>query len=297
MGHFYCILMIFGIIFGVFYELLNLPRYTEKNKKIKNISSISWGFFFCGVYFIYILMIRDNLEHFKKYFLMRIILDYHYVISFTLYALNFYRFFLNLQKGVMRYQIAKLGWAHAAFLFFTCNSALIESNIVHGMVWFLLPVTFIIINDMFAYICGRLFGKHQLTVISPKKTWEGYLGAVFFTIIWWFISTRFCLNYEFLLCPEKDLSLVPFSMYYMKCDTSFYKEILYNLNLGITKWEITRLHIHTLPICLFASTYGPLGGLFASAFKRSIGIKDFSNLIPGHGGMTDRMDCQFLMGC
>jgi len=40
----------------------------------------------------------------------------------------------------------------------------------------------------------------------------------------------------------------------------------------------------------------PLGGLFASAFKRSIKIKDFADTIPGHGGLTDRMDCQLLNG-
>jgi phosphatidate cytidylyltransferase len=46
---------------------------------------------------------------------------------------------------------------------------------------------------------------------------------------------------------------------------------------------------------LFASLLAPLGGLFASGFKRAIKIKDFADLIPGHGGLTDRMDCQILM--
>ena len=47
---------------------------------------------------------------------------------------------------------------------------------------------------------------------------------------------------------------------------------------------------------LFAGIFAPLGGLFASGFKRGIGIKDFADTIPGHGGLTDRMDCQLLMG-
>jgi phosphatidate cytidylyltransferase len=49
-------------------------------------------------------------------------------------------------------------------------------------------------------------------------------------------------------------------------------------------------------LSLFASTIGPFGGFFASGLKRSIKIKDFSNLIPGHGGISDRMDCQLIMG-
>lgn len=40
----------------------------------------------------------------------------------------------------------------------------------------------------------------------------------------------------------------------------------------------------------------PFGGFFASGFKRAIKIKDFGDTIPGHGGMTDRFDCQLLMG-
>lgn len=46
----------------------------------------------------------------------------------------------------------------------------------------------------------------------------------------------------------------------------------------------------------FASVVAPFGGFFASGFKRAFDIKDFGDSIPGHGGLTDRMDCQFLMG-
>lgn len=55
-------------------------------------------------------------------------------------------------------------------------------------------------------------------------------------------------------------------------------------------------HIHVFVLSLFASVVGPFGGFFASGLKRSIKIKDFSNLIPGHGGLSDRMDCQLFMG-
>ena len=45
----------------------------------------------------------------------------------------------------------------------------------------------------------------------------------------------------------------------------------------------------------FASIIAPFGGFFASGFKRAFKIKDFSDTIPGHGGITDRMDCQMVM--
>jgi len=49
-------------------------------------------------------------------------------------------------------------------------------------------------------------------------------------------------------------------------------------------------------IFIFISSQGPFGGFAASVFKRSCGVKDFSNLIPGHGGVTDRLDCQVIVG-
>ncbi|KIH44055.1 hypothetical protein ANCDUO_25931 [Ancylostoma duodenale] len=49
-------------------------------------------------------------------------------------------------------------------------------------------------------------------------------------------------------------------------------------------------------MALFASLLGPFGGFFASGFKRAFKIKDFGDVIPGHGGLMDRFDCQLLMG-
>lgn len=46
---------------------------------------------------------------------------------------------------------------------------------------------------------------------------------------------------------------------------------------------------------MFASIVAPFGGFFASALKRAYGLKDFDGLIPGHGGVMDRFDCQFIM--
>lgn len=50
--------------------------------------------------------------------------------------------------------------------------------------------------------------------------------------------------------------------------------------------------LHAIVLAMFASIIAPFGGFFASGFKRSFKIKDFGDSIPGHGGMTDRMDCQ-----
>jgi len=56
------------------------------------------------------------------------------------------------------------------------------------------------------------------------------------------------------------------------------------------------MQIHILVFGTFASLIAPFGGFFASGLKRTFKIKDFGDSIPGHGGITDRMDCQFIMG-
>ena len=59
---------------------------------------------------------------------------------------------------------------------------------------------------------------------------------------------------------------------------------------------ISPIQWHGLALSLFASLLAPFGGFFASGFKRAFQIKDFGESIPGHGGVTDRMDCQIMMG-
>ena len=61
-------------------------------------------------------------------------------------------------------------------------------------------------------------------------------------------------------------------------------------------FEVEPLQFHILILATFASLIAPFGGFFASGIKRTFHIKDFGDSIPGHGGITDRMDCQFIMG-
>ena len=111
--------------------------------------------------------------------------------------------------------------------------------------------------DICAYFCGRAWGKHKLCpAISPKKTWEGVIGAYVIVIVF------------FLLC-------------YWFCDQKvvFTNFIFERAGFG---WGVVILAI------LIALSIA--GDLFESMLKRLAGIKDSSNLLPGHGGFFDRMD-------
>ncbi len=109
------------------------------------------------------------------------------------------------------------------------------------------------LSDTFAFFAGKFFGKHKLSpVISPKKTIEGAIGGVIGTAI---------LNVILFVVFKK----------------------FFNLSAEIT-----------LPIVIIASVclsvISIFGDLAASTIKRHHGIKDFGNLLPGHGGVMDRFD-------
>ena len=77
----------------------------------------------------------------------------------------------------------------------------IMNNIFEGMIWFFLPASLVITNDIFAYLCGITFGRTQLIKLSPKKTVEGFVGAWIFTIIFGIGMTNVLLRYSYFICP------------------------------------------------------------------------------------------------
>ena len=105
-------------------------------------------------------------------------------------------------------------------------------------------------TDVFAYAIGMKFGKHKFSKVSPKKSIEGCIAGIIGAIL---VS----LTYT------------------------------YFINL-YTSVEYSYLYISI--VALILSCIGQVGDFAASAIKRYVEIKDYSNLIPGHGGMLDRID-------
>ena len=125
--------------------------------------------------------------------------------------------------------------------------------------YYLLPLSvfiFLWTNDTGAYCCGSLLGKHKLFPrISPAKSWEGSIGGAFFVLI-----AAAVVGY--LESQSNALS-----------------------GLTIVQW---------LGLGLVVTVFGTWGDLVESLFKRTLGIKDSGNILPGHGGMLDRFDSSLM---
>ncbi len=128
--------------------------------------------------------------------------------------------------------------------------------------WFSIPslvlALFILIwiNDTGAYVVGCTIGRHRLfPSISPKKSWEGFFGGLLFSIIAGII---------------------------MGWNWSGF----FGFRYGIPVW---------IGLGIIVSVFGTWGDLIESMIKRNLKIKDSGHLIPGHGGILDRIDSLLLV--
>ena len=116
---------------------------------------------------------------------------------------------------------------------------------------------FLWINDTGAYLCGSLLGKHKLFPrISPGKSWEGSIGGGILVMI--------VAVLVWYLLEQYDQNA---------------------LGLNALEWA---------GLGLVIVVFGTWGDLVESLFKRTLGIKDSGNILPGHGGMLDRFDSSLM---
>ena len=125
--------------------------------------------------------------HFKENVLVDAFLqpfaNHHRFTSLMLYLIGFVFFVMNLKKGHYKFQFLQFFWTHMTLLVVVFQSHFIINNILEGMFWFFFPVSLVICNDVFAYIFGFFFGKTRLIALSPKKTWEGFIGGFVCTLL------------------------------------------------------------------------------------------------------------------
>lgn len=143
------------------------------------------------------------------------LMTYHNIICCIMAIMVFVAFVFSLKQGYLKYQFRLFGWiVMAAFLAIYQSWYLIHSAF-EGLFWYVVPALLIIVNDIFAYLFGYFFGKRPLIALSPKKTWEGYIGGAFSTFVFTFILTAALEEIPGFTCPMIVPSVTPFQ--YPQC--------------------------------------------------------------------------------
>ncbi|KAI8049666.1 phosphatidate cytidylyltransferase [Syncephalis plumigaleata] len=308
-GHFWVVSMVIAIQTMVYKEVIFIAHVPSKERKLPWFRSLNWYFLLATNYYFYG---ESIIYYFRTYMLVDAFLlplaTHHKFISFTIYCLGFVLFVANLKKGHYAFQFTQFAWTHMTLLLVVVQCHFIINNIFEGMFWFFIPVALVITNDIFAYICGFFWGRTPLIKLSPKKTVEGFIGGWVCTMIWGIIFTEVTRRMPYMLCPANGLTSSAWTFNAADCELNpiFEPKILNTgpwlsallrwLFINVREVPIAPIHWHVLLLSCFASFVAPFGGFFASGLKRAVKIKDFGDSIPGHGGLTDRMDCQFLMG-
>lgn len=127
-------------------------------------------------------------------------------------------------------------------------------------------------TDIFALVFGLSFGKHKMApLISPKKSWEGAIGGSLSALV---LGLMFILLYQNISNIIPGVEVKDFFGGILDID-AFHPVIFIGFIIVLT---------------LSMSISGQIGDLVASKLKRCFGIKDYSNIFPGHGGVLDRFD-------
>ncbi|XXG95219.1 hypothetical protein Hte_001479 [Hypoxylon texense] len=302
-GHIYIIACITVVQIVSFKEVIAIASVPSRARQLRPTKSLNWYWLATTMYFLY----GETVIYYFKHIVLvdKVLLPlatHHRFISFVLYVIGFVFFVANLKAGHLKFQFTNFAWTHMALYLIVVQAHFVMNNVFEGMIWFFLPASLVITNDIFAYICGITFGRTQLIKLSPKKTVEGFLGAWIMTIGWGILLTNILMRSKYFICPVNDLGANIFTG--LVCDPNpvflphtYTLPQLFFLPEG-TSFSFTTepMQFHSVLLASFASLIAPFGGFFASGLKRTFKIKDFGDSIPGHGGMTDRMDCQFIMG-
>lgn len=164
--------------------------------------------------------------------------------------------FLHIIFTNMKYNFKDVAFTFLGIAYITFNIMFLSltMGLEYGKYFFAYSLGAAWMTDVFAYTIGKFFGKHHFSKISPKKTIEGSVAGIVSTVIASLIYLYFVNKYS-------------------------------GINFGTPY-----IYSYTVIVAFMFSIISQIGDFIASSIKRYADIKDFGNLLPGHGGMLDRTD-------
>jgi len=269
--------VLFLVVVGATLELLFM--YDKKEKLpigVKIASAIITFVLYCNLvytvynYFNIFPAYQDSLFKYEPIIVKvidKINLDSFFFTPIPTLAIMFI-VYMSLMVLIPKFNVSEVGGLFIASIYVSiCVSAFTVLYMMGlRIVGYILLIC--VFTDIFALVFGRKFGKHKMApVTSPKKTWEGSIGGTITALV---VGTTFLVTYTIV------------------SDNGFLRVDSYeDLNLAL-KIIIAIIMTLMLSIC------SQIGDLLASKLKRAYGIKDYSNIFPGHGGILDRFDSTFF---
>lgn len=229
---------------------------------------------FMGLFFILAIITLSEylkLVHLTSYLAYFLLAGSFYFLSYNVFSENAVYLLLILTCFINLFLLKDVLWTSKIPMFEKKKYITVMFYIISGFVFLtLIPImnidgrfmpeiivaVFILVwsNDTFAYLIGKNFGKNKLLErISPKKTVEGFVGGMLGALLAGFIIFK-VLEIYLPLDAER-----------------------YSLWVWIT-------------MAIIVAIFGTIGDLIQSKFKRQAGVKDSGIIMPGHGGMYDRLD-------
>lgn len=293
------LISIFLVQIKCFDEIINIAYNINKISQIPYFRTLHWYFVLAANYFFYGETLASHFDvYLNRSTLLYTLFAYHRFISFCWYFIGIVWFVLTLvvRKRVLRGQFSLLACTHFLLIIIVLQSHFCVENLFHGMIWVIMTVALVTLNDIFAYIFGRLIGKTPLIEVSPRKTREGFVYGALGTFLTGLGLAYLLAGQTRYVCPVQYIDTNDGVVMSLDCTPNYIFQLV-DYEVGNTGFVIKMYPFvwHSLALSFFASIIAPFGGFCASGFKRAFNVKDFSDCIPGHGGIMDRFDCQYLM--
>lgn len=277
-------------------EVLNIVIKSSRNPNVTRLKATAWYLLLVWNYYLSGETFNDRFRlAIQKNVIFDLLLRHSRFKSFCLYFAGVVLFVFGLRDKYNASGFKLLALMHILLMLISLQAYMFLRCLLDGLIWILVPIILVMINDVFAYIFGKFFGKTLLIRVSPKKTREGFACAAICTVLGGMVISNYLSSVKYFICPTEYNALTNKIEVNLGCTPmESFQEQNYHIFPGFTL-TVRPFVIHCFWFSLFASIIAPFGGFFASGFKRAFNVKDFSNIIPGHGGFSDRFDCQLLM--